>query len=101
MGDVVSAPFGYLVAGFSLWGRHDHIFPLWMPVLIFSPFFLDAGVTLVRRLFQKEKIWEAHRSHFYQRLAVLGWSHKKTVLAEYFFMSATGLSAILLFRLSK
>ncbi|MCG8432417.1 MAG: glycosyl transferase family 4, partial [Gammaproteobacteria bacterium] len=38
-----------------------------------------------------------HRSHYYQRLVGLGWSHKKTVLAEYLLMISCSISAILLF----
>ena len=35
-----------------------------------------------------ERIWEAHRSHYYQRLVLLGWGHRRTVLAEYLLMLA-------------
>jgi UDP-N-acetylmuramyl pentapeptide phosphotransferase/UDP-N-acetylglucosamine-1-phosphate transferase len=96
MGDVGSAPLGFMVAGLSLWGVRDHLFPFWIPVLIFSPFIADATATLVRRILRGEKIWQAHCSHYYQRLVRLGWGHKKTVLAEYVLMTAAGLSAVLL-----
>jgi hypothetical protein len=52
-------------------------------------------VTLLRRLWCGEKIWEAHRSHYYQRLVLLGWGHRRTVLAEYALMLAGAGSAVL------
>ena len=34
----------------------------------------DATITLLRRLARREKVWEAHRSHFYQQATVNGFS---------------------------
>ena len=99
MGDVGSAPLGFLSAGLSLWGIRDEIFPAWVPLLVFSPFIVDATVTLVKRLLKGEKVWQAHRSHYYQRLVQLGWGHKKTVLVEYGLMAAVGLTALCLTRI--
>jgi len=96
MGDVGSATLGLLAAAFSLWGIHDDLFPLWFPLLVFSPFIVDATVTLLRRAWRREKVWLAHRTHYYQRLVQAGWGHKKTVLAEYTLMLGAGSSAILL-----
>jgi hypothetical protein len=39
-------------------------------------------------------VWQAHRKHYYQRLVLAGWGHRKTVLAEYMVMIAAGLSAL-------
>jgi len=41
------------------------------------PVFLDATVTLVRRIVRREQITSAHRTHLYQRLANGGWGHAK------------------------
>jgi len=94
MGDVGSATLGLLAAAFSLWGIRDGIFEWWFPALIFSPFIVDATVTLLRRIMSRERIWEAHRSHYYQRLVQMGWGHKKTVIAEYLLMLLVGFSAL-------
>ncbi len=94
MGDVGSASLGFLAAAFSLWGERREIIPLWASLLIFSPFLVDATVTLIRRVLAREKVWQAHRSHYYQRLVRLGWGHRKTVLSEYALMLATGISAV-------
>jgi len=96
MGDSGSIPMGFTMAGISLLGVHDSIFPLWVPVLIFSPFIVDATVTLSWRLLRREKVWQAHRSHYYQRVVLLGWGHRKTVIAEYMLMLAAGGSAFVL-----
>ena len=95
MGDIGSIPLGLLAVAFSLWGIRDGLFPLWTPVLIFSPFVVDATVTILRRLLCGEKIWQAHRSHYYQRLVLAGWSHRRTALFEYLLMFCCGVTAIL------
>ncbi len=94
MGDVGSSTLGLLAAAFSLWGARDGVFPFWIPLLVFSPFIADATVTLIRRLLRGEKIWQAHKTHYYQRLVRLGWGHRKTVLWEYVIMLACALSAL-------
>jgi len=83
LGDVAAAPLGYLVAVVTFLGVKNQSLDLWQPIIIFSPFWVDATATLLRRLVQKERIWEAHRTHGYQRLANAGWGHRKTALAEY------------------
>jgi Flp pilus assembly protein TadB len=63
-------------------------------VLVFSPFITDATVTLLRRLWRREKVWRAHKTHYYQRLVQAGWGHRKTVLVEYLIMLGCGLTAV-------
>ncbi len=94
MGDVGSSSLGLLAASLSLWGARDGVFPFWVAVLVFSPFVVDATVTLVRRLVKGEKVWQAHRTHYYQRLVQMGWGHRKTVLWEYALMLAAAGSAL-------
>lgn len=94
MGDVGSSTLGFLAAAFSLWGARAGIFPFWVAVLVFSPFIVDATVTLVCRLLRREKVWQAHKTHYYQRLVQAGWGHRKTVLAEYAIMLGCGITAM-------
>ena len=100
LGDTGSASLGLLAGGLSLWGTLENIFPLWIALLIFSPFIIDATVTLFKRLIRGEKIWEAHKSHYYQRLIEKGWGHKRTVSLEYGIMMICSLTAILMNSLS-
>lgn len=94
MGDVGSATLGLLAATLSVWGAQTGAFPFWAAVLVFSPFIVDASVTLGRRAWRREKIWMPHKTHYYQRLVQLGWSHRSVVLCEYILMAATSISAI-------
>ena len=86
MGDVGSIPIGFLFGALVLWGCREKVFDLWVPLIIFSPFVVDATVTILRRAFRRERIWEAHRMHYYQRVVLLGWGHRQTVLVEYALM---------------
>ena len=90
MGDVGSVSTGFLAATLIVLGCRDGVFDLWVPLIVFSPFILDATVTLIRRALHHEKVWEAHRDHYYQRLVLSGWGHRRTVLAEYGVMALCG-----------
>jgi UDP-N-acetylmuramyl pentapeptide phosphotransferase/UDP-N-acetylglucosamine-1-phosphate transferase len=90
MGDVGSVSTGFLAAALIVLGCRDGVFDLWVPLIVFSPFILDATMTLARRVFRQEKVWEAHRDHYYQRLVLSGWGHRRTVLAEYGVMALCG-----------
>lgn len=88
MGDVGSIPLGFLAAGMGVAGWERTFWPLWFPLVVFAPFIVDASVTLVRRLLRRERVWEAHRQHYYQRLILSGWTHRRTAFAEYAVMLA-------------
>ena len=94
LGDLGSAILGLLAAILSLIGARRGLFPLWVAWLAFSPFILDATWTLLRRLSRGERVWDAHRSHHYQRLVLAGWGHRRTVLASYLLMGACAATAI-------
>lgn len=96
MGDTGASTLGFLAAVLILFADIQGLFPFWAGALVFSPFIVDATVTLLRRLLAGERIWQAHRSHYYQRLVQLGWGHRKTVLAEYVLMLIAGCSALVL-----
>lgn len=96
LGDAGSVPLGLLAGGLGLLGVTHGDWPLWFPVLVFSPFIVDASVTLLRRLLRGEKVWQAHREHYYQRLVRMGWSHRRLALAEYVLMLASAGSALAL-----
>ncbi len=94
MGDAGAIPLGFLAASLGVTGWANGLWPLWLPVLVFSPFIVDASVTLVRRSLRKERIWQAHREHYYQRLVQSGFGHRNTALLGYILMLTAGLSAI-------
>lgn len=93
MGDVGAVPLGFLAAALAIKGNRENVMGLWVPIIIFSPFIVDATVVLVRRVLRGAKVWEPHREHYYQRLVLAGWSHRKTVCVEYLLMLGWGLVA--------
>lgn len=93
MGDVGSSLLGFLAGIAILTADARGVAPAWVGVLVFSPFVVDATVTLARRVIRREPFWRAHKSHYYQRLVELGWGHRRTVLVEYAVMLAAGGSA--------
>lgn len=100
MGDLGSSLLGYLCAVLMLSAERSASVPLWISVLVFSPFVVDASVTLARRTVAGEPPWRAHRGHYYQRLVRLGWGHRKTVVREYGLMLACAGTAVLALRAS-
>ncbi|MSQ48873.1 MAG: glycosyltransferase family 4 protein [Betaproteobacteria bacterium] len=95
MGDVGSVPLGFLAGALGVLGWHDGLWPLWFPVLVFAPFVCDATLTLVKRLLRRERLWQAHQDHYYQRLVRLGFGHRGAAWIEYAAMA--GCVALALF----
>jgi UDP-N-acetylmuramyl pentapeptide phosphotransferase/UDP-N-acetylglucosamine-1-phosphate transferase len=96
MGDVGSVPLGFLAGVLGLIGWNDGVWPIWFPILVFAPFVCDATLTLVKRLLRGERVWQAHRDHYYQRLVRMGFGHRATAAIEYVVMlgcAATALAA--------
>lgn len=94
LGDVGSVPLGFLAAALGLSGWRDDIWPLWFPLLVFAPFIGDATLTLLRRLVRGERVWRAHREHYYQRLVRMGAGHRGAALTGYGLMLACAVAAL-------
>jgi UDP-N-acetylmuramyl pentapeptide phosphotransferase/UDP-N-acetylglucosamine-1-phosphate transferase len=72
LGDVGSLPIG-LITGWLLLvvAQSGH----WAAALLLPLYYLaDATLTLLRRAIAREPVWLAHRSHFYQRATVNGFT---------------------------
>lgn len=77
LGDVGSVPLGYLLGGLLL---HAALQGQWAAALILPLYYwLDATITLLRRLLRGEKIWQAHRQHFYQQASRKFGNHAAVV----------------------
>jgi UDP-N-acetylmuramyl pentapeptide phosphotransferase/UDP-N-acetylglucosamine-1-phosphate transferase len=77
LGDVGSLPIG-LLTGWCLLelASHQHL----AAALLLPLYYLaDATITLFRRLAMRERFWDAHRSHFYQRATNNGFSVRQVV----------------------
>jgi UDP-N-acetylmuramyl pentapeptide phosphotransferase/UDP-N-acetylglucosamine-1-phosphate transferase len=94
MGDVGSVGLGLFAAAAGLGGWRTGAWPAWFPLLVFLPFVADATVTLAKRVWRRERLWEAHRQHYYQRLHRLGAGHRGTLLAFGVLMTGTATSAL-------
>jgi UDP-N-acetylmuramyl pentapeptide phosphotransferase/UDP-N-acetylglucosamine-1-phosphate transferase len=72
LGDVGSLPIGLLVG----WCLLDLAYRGQLTAALLLPLYYlsDATITLLRRLLAGEKVWEAHRSHFYQRATDNGFT---------------------------
>ncbi len=94
LGDVGSVPLGFLAAGLGLAGWRDDVWPLWFPLLVFAPFIGDATLTLIRRAIRGERVWQAHREHYYQRLVRMGAGHRGAALIGYALMAVCAGAAL-------
>src|SRR5437879_1883341 len=72
LGDVGSLPIGLMLGWMliMLAGRGHVAAALLLPLYYLA----DATITLGRRIIRREAVWEAHRTHFYQRATNNGFS---------------------------
>ena len=78
LGDVGSVPMGFLLGWLLL---QTAAAGSWAAALLLPLYYLaDATVTLVRRAARGERIWQPHRSHFYQQAARHLGSHAAVVV---------------------
>jgi Fuc2NAc and GlcNAc transferase len=89
MGDVGSGFLGYVFGVVALATEKVDVLPVFVWIILLGVFICDASVTLITRLKKKEKVWQAHRNHFYQRAVQAGYSHR-------FVTSWTGMLNVLL-----
>lgn len=80
MGDVGSGFVGYVIAVLALASARQDSSAAWEWLLLGAVFFVDATVTLVRRVARGERAQDAHRSHAYQWLARRWKSHRRVTL---------------------
>jgi len=82
MGDVGSVPIGFLL-GYLLLIAFSHGY--YFAALILPAYYLSDGtITLLNRLWRREKIWQAHSSHYYQKAVRKGMPHD--VVVRYIFV---------------
>jgi UDP-GlcNAc:undecaprenyl-phosphate GlcNAc-1-phosphate transferase len=93
MGDGGSVPLGFLAAVFGLAGIRAETWPGWFPLLVFLPFIADTLVTMIRRIVAGENLFQAHKTHYYQRLHRMGAGHAGTFLFYGLLVAGTSASA--------
>jgi UDP-N-acetylmuramyl pentapeptide phosphotransferase/UDP-N-acetylglucosamine-1-phosphate transferase len=86
MGDVGSAFLGYTFAVMPLIFGADPRFQgrgmatFISGIILVWPFVFDSTFTFLRRLRFGQNVFQAHRSHLYQRLVILGYTHRSVSL---------------------
>lgn len=93
MGDVGSAFLGFSSGCLAILSSDPR-----MLVVAFSatwPFLFDATLTLGRRLTRGENVLRSHRSHYYQRLVIAGYSHQSVTLLYAICALAGGVAGLL------
>lgn len=100
LGDTGSIPLGFLAGAIGLIGMQRGLWNSWLPLMMFLIFIADASVTLLRRLVRGERVWQAHRSHYYQRLVRMGIGHVGTARIYMAAMIGCASSAVLVQRLA-
>ncbi len=100
MGDVGSAFLGYTLAILPLlFNKGDSWYGARLAgALLVWPFVFDTALTFLRRLRDGENVFKPHRSHFYQRLVIAGYSHQSVTLL-YIVLSLIGLFLALIWSL--
>lgn len=81
MGDAGSGFLGLMLGAFSLQAAVARPVLLWCWLVLLGVFIVDATVTLIRRLLRGERVYEAHRSHAYQRASRAFGAHRPVTLA--------------------
>jgi len=89
MGDVGSTAIGFFFACAPFLARGGSV-PVEAVGLALALFILDATLTLLRRIARRERLSQAHRTHFYQRPLALGIGHRRITLSAYAGMLAVG-----------
>jgi Fuc2NAc and GlcNAc transferase len=80
MGDVGSGFVGFVIAVLALASLRSNPSAAWEWLLLGAVFFVDATVTLGRRVARGERAQDAHRSHAYQWLSRRWKSHRRVTL---------------------
>ncbi len=81
MGDVGSGFLGFTLGTLAMFSSTSRPGLIWPWLILLAAFFVDATVTLLRRMSSRARWYEAHRSHAYQHAAQAWASHTKVTLA--------------------
>lgn len=82
MGDVGSASLGLITFVIAVIGQQKYQIPIVYWFLLNAIFLFDATLTLLRRIFNKERWFAPHRKHAYQRLKQFGVSSRLILLGQ-------------------
>ena len=81
LGDIGSGFIGFTIGVISLVIARSQPLITWAVIILLGVFIVDATVTLIRRLIDRQQISAAHRSHAFQHLASSADRHLKVSLS--------------------
>jgi Fuc2NAc and GlcNAc transferase len=91
MGDAGSTMLGATVGITLLQGPNTY--QSWSSLVILLPLVGDAIYTIICRIRKGENIFQAHRSHLYQRLNQSGWHHRR--VATFYIVGTTVIGLVI------
>ncbi len=80
LGDVGSLALGFVFASLLVYGAGTGAFGIPVAVLVMLLFLTDATLTLAARVIRRERWYNPHRQHLYQRLIAHGWTHGRVAI---------------------
>lgn len=80
MGDVGSLALGFAIGALLVYGVVIQTFDLPVALMVMMVFLIDSTLTLLVRVFKRERWYNAHKQHLYQRLIAHGWTHGRVAL---------------------
>ena len=73
LGDSGSIPLGFIMIVLLI---ENSLKGIWVSSFILPLYYLmDTSITLIKRIYKRQKFWEAHKEHFYQQAIKNGFSH--------------------------
>jgi len=97
MGDVGSVTIGFILAALAVisYNNNPTLETFLIMPLLMSNFIFDTVVTFICRLIKKESIFQAHRSHLYQKFANCGFSQRTVTMTNYGLAITQGIIVLL------
>ena len=98
MGDVGSVSIGFILASLAMisYQNHPSLETLLIMPLLMSNFIFDTVVTFIHRLIKRECVFQAHRSHLYQKFASCGFSQRTVTITNYGMAIIQGMVVLLI-----
>ena len=78
LGDAGSIPLGFIIFVLLI---EQALKGMWVISAILPLYYLmDTSATLIKRIYKRQRFWEAHKEHFYQQAIKNGFSHSSVSL---------------------
>ncbi len=86
--------YNFAVLSIMVSGSSDRPFMLYAFGLIFAVVIYDSMATFFKRVFERKRFTQAHREHLYQRLVIMGYTHRQVSMLYYLFGIFSGVLAL-------